>query len=144
MQVNKPEILSSPVEKYNNPVLVDNRSWNILSTGTVKGQEIFCHLQEVDADCFLQDNYARQICCFLPLTMVFNSPDLKLIQQIIEFRIPSQPGEIATELCINWLILKQDGYTFDAIRRAITTGIELGILRHGYEVGGNGQTLHVY
>ncbi len=141
MLADQETTLKSIPDKYKYPVILRNRHWKVLTTGAVKGQEIYCHLLEVVNKSNGSDIVFRpkQICEYLPLHEVFSSPDLSLIEKIIEFRVPAcNSAELATEISINWLILKEAGYTKQEINQAINTGIELSILCRGL-----GGSLHV-
>lgn len=142
-----PAIIKRTLDHYRYPIMINNSRWKVLTTGTVRGHEIYCHLQETPPiNCSQSAHFqARQIADFVPLHEVFNATEIGLIQRIIDCRVPScHPPQIATEICINWIILKQDGYSREEINQAIQTGIELGILHYGYDGMRVGRTLHVY
>jgi hypothetical protein len=144
MSANAQVVIKKLQDKFPNPVRWDHRQWHVLSTGTVRGHDIYCHLLELPETQGGSLGFrAAQICDYLPLNEVFQSPDIALIQRIIDYRIPSNLPEIATEICINWLILENDGYSKDDVLKAINTGIELGILYHCFGDMWVGQTLHV-
>ncbi len=150
MSINNAMVINpepkKPLDKYKYPISVNNKTYKVLSTGTVRGHEIYCHLLEVpNPDQSIIGFRARQIVDFVSMDDVFESDDIEIIKRIIDFRVPScHLPEIASEICINWLILKKDGYSQTDVCRAIQTGIDLSILHYGYGGMWVGRTLHVY
>jgi hypothetical protein len=134
-----------PLDKYKYPIRINNRTYKVLTIGTVRGHEIYCHLLEVPDAGQSIGFRASQIVDFVLLDDVFESDDIEIIKRIIDFRVPScHLPEIASEICINWLILERDGYSQTDVCRAIQTGIDLSILHYGYGGMWVGRTLHVY